>query len=339
MVKNVLVTGGAGYIGSHTVNLLKKNGYNPIVLDNLIYGHKEFIEKELNVPLIKGDIGDENLVYEILESFEISSVIHFAAYAYVGESVGNPRIYYENNLVGSIKLINSIIDFGLKNDCSKHLPFVYSSSCATYGVPIKLPISEKTPQLPINPYGATKLFVERVLKDYRKAYNFNSISFRYFNAAGSSPTENIGEDHNPETHLIPLAIRAANDPNFTLTIFGNDYPTIDGTCVRDYIHVDDIANAHLKGLFYLEQNTNALSSAYNLGNGSGYSVHQVIRSIERVSGKKVKVKYGSRREGDPPILVASSKKAYEELGWKPKYNELDQIIFDALVWFNKRFAK
>lgn len=339
MNKNVLVTGGAGYIGAHAVSLLIKNEYNPIVLDNLIYGHSEFVERELQVPLIKGDVSDDDLIFNILNKYDINSVMHFAAFAYVGESVHNPKIYYENNFIGSIRLINTIINYGLEKGLNKHLPFVFSSSCATYGVPQKLPIDENTPQKPINPYGASKMFIERVLKDYKKAYNFNSISLRYFNAAGASSNTNIGEDHTPETHLIPLAIKAAVDPNFTLTIFGNDYPTQDGTCVRDYIHVDDIADAHLKALSYLKKNNNSVCSAYNLGNGNGYSVNEIIKSIERVSGKKVKVKYGSRREGDPPILVASANKAYEELRWTPKYNDIDKIIYDALEWFNKRFFK
>ena len=288
MNKNVLVTGGAGYIGAHTVNLLIKNNYNPVVLDNLVYGHSEFVEEELKVPLIKGDVSDNDLIFNVLDKYDINSVMHFAAFAYVGESIHDPKIYYENNFIGSIRLINSIINYGLEKGLKKNLPFVFSSSCATYGVPEKLPIDENSSQDPINPYGATKMFIERVLKDYKKAYNFNSISLRYFNAAGSSSTANIGEDHNPETHLIPLAIKAAFDPTFTLTIFGNDYPTQDGTCVRDYIHVDDIADAHLKALFSLEKNTSSLCAAYNLGNGNGYSVNEIIKSVERVSGKKLK---------------------------------------------------
>ena len=333
-MKKVLVTGGAGYIGSHTSRMLVEKGYEPIILDNLINGHKYVKDKLTKVVLIKGDVGDKNIIRRIFSDFSIKAVIHFAAYAYVGESTKYPMKYYKNNVLSSINLINEIINLSNKNR-EALIPIVFSSSCATYGIPKSLPIKEDTPQMPINPYGNTKLIIEKVLKDYSLAYGLSSISFRYFNAAGASSDSLLGEDHNPETHLIPLSFRAT-DPNAKpLIIYGNDYPTKDGTCIRDYIHVEDLANAHILGLEKLLKSKENIYKVYNLAMGKGFSVKEIINSVEKVTNKKVNYIFGERRVGDPDTLIADPSKAYNELGWEAYYKNIDIIIKHAWNWHKK----
>lgn len=331
---NILVTGGAGYIGSHTSRSLLFRGYKPIILDNLVYGHEYIREKLKNVILIKGDIGDKNLLQKIFKDFSIKAIIHFAAYAYVGESTKDPMKYYKNNVLSSINLINEIIDFSNKNK-KLPLPIVFSSSCATYGIPKLLPMDENTPQIPINAYGNTKLIIEKVLKDYGLAYGLSSISFRYFNAAGASSDGLLGENHNPETHLIPLALRATDQNSKPLIVYGNDYPTKDGTCIRDYIHVEDLANAHIIGLEKLLNSKENITETYNLAMGKGFSVMDIIKSVEKVTNKKVRYIFGKRRVGDPDKLIADPTKAYKDLSWKPEYTEIDTIIKHAWNWHKK----
>lgn len=320
---NVLVTGGAGYVGSHTAKFLKQNGILPVTLDNLSRGHKWAAKFG---PFYKGDIANKKLVQKIIKKHSIEAVLHFAAYAYVGESVNKPEMYYTNNVLGTIELLQALLETNVRK-------FVFSSTCATYGVPEKIPITETTEQNPINPYGRTKLIMEHVLSDFGDAYKFKSIALRYFNAAGADPELEIGEDHNPETHLIPLTIEAAINNKKTLTIMGDDYPTDDGTCVRDYIHVTDLAQAHYLALKNISKSKSTFA-AYNLGTNVGSSVKEILKTVEEISGKKIKYKVGPRRVGDPPILVAAANKAREELGWTPKYN-LHQIIETAYKWYNK----
>ena len=350
MYKNILVTGGAGYIGSHITLGLQKANFNPIVLDNLSRGHKKVISSVLKVPIIVGDVGDQDLVknilngnHEKLDGNKIDAVMHFAAFAYVGESIKNPMMYFQNNVENSMNLINSIVNENsqrIKEGLLK-IPIIFSSSCATYGIPKSLPIKENTIQLPINPYGRSKLIIENVLADYAKAYNLPSVIYRYFNAAGCDPNGLIGEDHNPETHLIPRAFQAIEGFIDTLQIFGDDYETKDGSCIRDYIHVSDLADAHILGLSFLDRQLNSfdrkqvICEAFNLGNGDGYSVKEVLKTIENITNKKVPSSVVKRRIGDPPILFASSKKAKEILGWTPKYNDLRSIIKHAWIWFKK----
>ena len=350
MYKNILVTGGAGYIGSHVVLGLKKANFNPFVLDNLSRGHKKVVKSILKVPMIVGDIGDQDLVknilsgnHEKLNGKKIDAVMHFAAFAYVGESINNPMMYFKNNVENSLNLINSIVNENfqrIKKGLLK-IPIIFSSSCATYGVPKILPIKENTIQLPINPYGRSKLIIENVLSDYAKAYNLPSVIYRYFNAAGCDPDGLIGENHNPETHLIPRAFQAIEGFIDTLQIFGDDYETKDGSCIRDYIHVSDLADAHILGLSFLDRELNSdkrkkvICEAFNLGNGNGYSVKEVIKTIENITNKKVPSSIVKRRIGDPPILFASSTKAKEILGWIPRYFDLRSIIQHAWIWFKK----
>ena len=313
--ETILVTGGAGYIGSHAVLALKRAGYEVVVLDNLVYGHQELVEL-LEVKLIVGDLCDRPLLDHLFTNHNISAVMHFAAYAYVGESVTNPSKYYRNNVVGTLTLLDAMMAASIKK-------FVFSSTCATYGIPKTVPIPEDHPQNPINPYGASKLMVERMLSDFDTAYDFKSVCFRYFNAAGADPNGLLGEDHNPETHLIPLVLQTALGKRESVSIFGTDYPTSDGTCIRDYIHVSDLANAHVLGLEYLLQGGD--STVFNLGNGNGFSVQQVIETAKEVTGKEIKVQKCDRRIGDPPILVGSSDKARTILGWQPQYLSLIHI--------------
>ncbi|TVQ21601.1 MAG: UDP-glucose 4-epimerase GalE, partial [Leptolyngbya sp. DLM2.Bin15] len=289
----VLVTGGAGYIGSHAVDQLKQAGYHVVVLDNLVYGHRDLVETVLNVDLIVGDISDRSLLDQVFQDYSVAAVIHFAAYAYVGESATNPAKYYRNNVSGTLTLLEAMVAAGVKR-------LVFSSTCATYGVPQQIPIPEDHPQAPINAYGQTKLMVETILKDFDSAYGLKSICFRYFNAAGADPQGRLGEDHNPETHLIPLALMTALGRRESLSIFGTDYPTADGTCIRDYIHVCDLADAHILGLEHLLKGGD--SDIFNLGNGGGFSVRQVIEATERVTGRPVPAVECDRRPGDPPAL-------------------------------------
>jgi len=325
----VLVTGGAGYIGSHAVLALQQSGYDVIVLDNLVYGHRELVEDALNARLIVGDTNDRALLDEIFAQNSISAVMHFAAYAYVGESVTEPAKYYRNNVTGTLTLLEAMVAANIKK-------FVFSSTCATYGVPKTVPIPEEHPQAPINPYGATKLMVERILADFSTAYDLRSVCFRYFNAAGADPDGRLGEDHNPETHLIPLVLMAAMGKRESVSVFGTDYPTIDGTCVRDYIHVTDLASAHVLGLDYLLKDGE--TTIFNLGNGNGFSVRQVIDAARQITGRDIKVVEGDRRAGDPPALVGSSDRARKILGWNPQYADINQIIRHAWNWHQKRHA-
>jgi UDP-arabinose 4-epimerase len=319
----ILVTGGAGYIGSHTAAVVEKSGLTPVILDNLCTGHRWAVGSRA---FIEGDLADDVLVRQALEQSRIDAVIHFAAFAYVGESVTDPRKYFHNNVVNTLKLLDAMVDLGVKH-------IVYSSTCATYGIPDKIPISEEQAQRPVNPYGESKLFVERMLDWYGKAYGLHWIALRYFNAAGASGEH--GECHDPETHLVPLAIRAALT-GVPLQVFGTDYPTEDGTAVRDYIHVDDLARAHLLALEYLKKGGS--SRAFNLGTGHGYSVRQVLDMVQEVSGIAVPYQAAPRREGDPPVLVADNRAAKDLLGWTPKSSSLRQIVESAWKWHSSTRA-
>lgn len=323
----VLVTGGAGYIGSHGVRALQRRDYKVIILDNLVYGHRDLVEKVLQVELIEGDTRDRALLDSIFSNHQIDAVMHFAAYAYVGESVDNPGKYYQNNVVGTLNLLEAMVAASVSK-------FIFSSTCATYGVPKTLPIPENHPQNPINPYGASKLMVERILADFDTAHQLKSVIFRYFNAAGASPDGQLGEDHDPETHLIPLVLQAALGKRDSISIFGTDYPTRDGTCIRDYIHVDDLAEAHVLGLEYLLKGGD--SEIFNLGNGNGFSVREVIETAREITQREFKVIETNRRPGDPPTLVGSSEKAHNLLGWNPQYADLNQIISHAWQWHQQR---
>ncbi|MDF0553888.1 UDP-glucose 4-epimerase GalE [Kamptonema sp. UHCC 0994] len=326
----ILVTGGAGYIGSHAVLALKLAGYDLIILDNLVYGHQELVEKVLQVKLIIGDTNDRPLLDRLFATHDIIAVMHFSAYAYVGESVTDPAKYYRNNVVGTLSLLEAMLAAGVNK-------IVFSSTCATYGVPNKIPLREDHPQNPINPYGATKLMVERILSDFDVAYNLKSVSFRYFNAAGANPNGLLGEDHNPETHLIPLVLLTALGKRDSISIFGTDYDTPDGTCIRDYIHVDDLASAHILGLEYLLNG--GKSDFFNLGNGGGFSVKEVIEMSRKITGREIKALECDRRPGDPPVLVGSSEKAIKILGWIPQYPDLDNIVSHAWQWHQKRHTQ
>ena len=316
---NILVTGGAGYIGSHTVRALLARGHEVVVLDNLSFGHRQAVPAER---LVVGDLNDTALVNRLLAERRIEAVVHFAAFAYVGESVTDPAKYYANNFLNSLTLLDACRQNGVQK-------FVFSSTCATYGTPTRVPIDENEKQLPINPYGNTKLAFERALADYAGAYPFGYCALRYFNAAGASPDATIGEDHNPETHLIPLVFQAAMGQRSHLEIFGTDYPTTDGTCIRDYIHVDDLAEAHILALDRLAP---GVQLKFNVGLGRGFSVREVIRTAEEVSGLKVPVKESPRRPGDPAELVANADKIRRELGWAPKYADLRSIVTTAWNW-------
>lgn len=318
---NVLVVGGAGYIGSHCVRQLVAAGHRPVVLDNLVFGHRRAVPGD--VPFHDASLGDPAAVARVLEREQIELVMHFAAFAYVGESVSNPLKYYFNNCVATYHLLQTMIETGVRK-------FVFSSTCATYGVPETLPITEDLPQKPINPYGQTKLDVENALRNLAPAHGLSFAAFRYFNAAGAAEDGSIGEDHDPETHLIPLAVAAAQGRIPSLTVFGTDYPTPDGSCLRDYVHVDDLSRAHIAVFEKLEEP--GAQHFYNLGTGQPHSVRELIASVERVSGRKVPVVEGPRRAGDPPSLYADSTKAQRELAWKIKFNDLDSIVETAWRW-------
>jgi UDP-glucose-4-epimerase GalE len=315
----ILITGGAGYIGSHAVKLFLARGHDVWVLDNLCEGHKASVPVER---LLIASLADEARLDQILVEKRVEAVVHFAAFAYVGESVHEPAKYYQNNLVNSIHLLDAVRRHRVGR-------FVFSSTCATYGIPHKVPITEDEPQKPINPYGNTKLAVERALHDYAHAYQIGAVALRYFNAAGASPDDTIGEDHDPETHLIPLVLQTALGRRPHIAVFGHDYPTEDGTCVRDYIHVDDLAEAHLLAL---EHTKPGEMLCYNLGTGWGYSVREVIKAAEKVTGKQIPIQDAPRRAGDPPVLVAGADKAQHELGWKARYADLHDIIETAWNW-------
>ncbi len=323
----ILVTGGAGYIGSHAVLALQKAGYQVLVLDNLVYGHRDLVEGVLQAELIVGDTGDRPLLDQLFATRKIDAVMHFAAYAYVGESVTDPGKYYRNNVVGTLTLLEAMVAASVRK-------FVFSSTCATYGVPKTVPIPEDHPQDPINPYGASKLMVERMLADFDGAHGLKSVCFRYFNAAGADPEGRLGEDHQPETHLIPLVLLTALGQRESISILGTDYSTPDGTCIRDYIHVTDLAEAHVLGLQYLLEGGD--SNIFNLGNGNGFSVKQVIDTAEKVTGRAIPAIESDRRPGDPPALVGSGQKARHLLGWEPQYPDLNSILKHSWQWHQKR---
>lgn len=317
---NVLVTGGAGYIGSHTAKFVAQSGWNPIVLDNLRRGHREAVQWG---PLIEADIADRAALDKVFEQYSIQAVLHFAAFAYVGESMQAPEMYFRNNTAGTLNLLEAMRANGVQT-------IVFSSTCATYGDPIAIPISEDHPQQPVNPYGESKLMVERLLYWYGIAYGLRWVALRYFNAAGADPEGLLGEDHNPEPHLIPRAISAALGSGDVLEIYGTDYPTPDGTAVRDYLHVADLAEAHLTALAYLDKGGE--STAFNLGTGQGHSVREVAAMVERVSGRKVPARETGRRTGDPPSLVADARKSQERMGWRPHHSSLEEIVQTAWNW-------
>lgn len=318
-----MVTGGAGYIGSHTCKALFAAGYNPVAYDNMVYGHDWAVKWG---PLERGDILDRSRLIEVFNLYKPSAIIHFAAYAYVGESVTDPGKYYNNNVAGSLNLLEVARDLG-------NTSIVFSSSCATYGVPLTTPTNESHIQIPINPYGSSKLMVERMLADFSNAHNLRSVSLRYFNAAGADADGEIGEDHEPETHLIPLVLDAAAGKRSDITIFGTDYDTPDGTCIRDYVHVSDLADAHVLALRALEQGRS--TTAFNLGNGQGYSVQELIEVATQVTKMNIPVKSGPRRAGDPARLVGDASKIIQEMGWSPKFPGLDQIISSAWNWHQR----
>jgi len=325
--QTILVTGGAGYIGSHAALALKKAGYNVIILDNLSYGHQEIVDDVLQVKLIIGDTSDRTLLDQLFTTHKIDGVIHFAAYIAVGESVQEPGKYYSNNVASTLNLLEAMLAHGINK-------IVFSSTCAVYGMPQEVPMTESHPHNPLSPYAASKDMVERILSDFDTAFNLKSVAFRYFNACGADPGGLLGEDHTPETHLIPLALLTALKKRETLYIFGTDYDTPDGTCVRDYIHVNDLADAHVLGLKYLL--AGGASEVFNLGNGNGFSVREVIETAREVTGLEIPVVESDRRAGDAPILVGSSQKVREMLGWNPNYADLKQIISHAWQWHQKR---
>ena len=315
----VLVVGGAGYIGSHMVRLLDRAGHEVVVLDNLSTGFEKAVTAG---ELVVGDMVDQGLVESVLKKHQIEAVMHFAAFALVGESVENPAKYYQNNVVGTLALLESMRRCGVGK-------IVFSSTCATYGVPEVLPIRETSKQAPVNPYGFTKLVCERALEDYAHAYDFGFAALRYFNAAGASPAGDIGEDHDPETHLIPIILQVALKQRESITIFGDDWDTHDGTCVRDYVHVDDLGAAHLAALEQLEPGKGL---KINLGSGHGYSVREVIDCCRQVTGVDIDFEIGPRRAGDPPELVAEPVLAKELLGWTPRYDQIQTIVETAWRW-------
>jgi UDP-glucose-4-epimerase GalE len=319
----VLVTGGAGYIGSHTAKLLASQGYEVVVLDDLDTGHEWAVRWG---PLIVGSVGDQEVVRSILKTFKPDAVIHFAAHAYVGESMQRPEKYFRNNVTGTMNLLEALITDGSR-------PFIFSSSCATYGLPTRIPITEEEPQTPVNPYGETKLMVERALAWYGEIYQLPWVALRYFNAAGADPDGDLGEVHDPETHLIPNAIAAVRGTTGPIGIFGSDYETPDGTAIRDYIHVSDLADAHLQAVQHL--NSGGHSTALNLGTGKGHSVRDVIRLVGDVAKRTVPTRPEARRQGDPPRLVADPSAAQRALGWEPKLSDLDVIISTAWEWANR----
>jgi len=316
----ILVTGGAGYIGSHFVKILTNNNIDVVVLDNLSRGHKEAIPSD--VPLEVADLLDVNSLQTVFNKYSFDAIVHFAAFAYVGESVEDPKLYYQNNVVGSFNLIKTALESNVKK-------FVFSSTCSLYGNPNEIPISEKLPTNPINPYAQTKLMIENILRDFDASYGMRSVFLRYFNAAGADFGGEIGESHAPEPHLIPIVLNTALGKRDKVFIFGDDYETKDGTCIRDYIHVNDLGDAHLKALQYL--NNGGKTDVINLGTGDGNSVKELIETSEKITGEKINTEITDRREGDPAILVADNKKAREVLGWVPKHN-LDDIISSAYNW-------
>ena len=322
-MKNILVIGGAGYIGSHTVKMLAQKGYNPVVFDNLSKGHREAVA---NYPFELGDLGDKARLAEVFKKHQIDAVMHFAAFIEVGESVKEPSKYYHNNVAKVLNLLDAMVEHGIKY-------FVFSSTAATFGEPVKEKIDETHPQNPINPYGNTKLMVEKMLADFDTAYGLKATALRYFNASGADDSGDIGESHTPETHLIPIVLQAAAGKRPCIKMFGNDYPTPDGTCIRDYVHVNDLARAHILALEKMFKDN--VSERFNLGSGNGSSVAELVKEAKRITGVDFKVEVAPRRAGDPAVLVADSAKAQKVLGWKPEYN-LTRIIETAWNWEQHR---
>lgn len=316
----ILITGGAGYIGSHANKYLSSRGQETVVFDNLIYGHKEFAKWG---HFVHADLADINAIRSCFDRFPIDSVMHFSSFAYVGESVTDPQKYYRNNIITTLNLLEVMLERQVKD-------FIFSSTCATYGIPKQMPITEDAPQAPINPYGRTKLMIEQILEDYSAAYGIRYAALRYFNAAGADPDCEIGEWHLPETHIIPLVLDAALGARDSISVFGSDYSTPDGTCVRDYVHVNDLAQAHALALEYLRHEKTNLR--LNLGNGNGASVMEVVESARRASKRDIKVVMSGRRPGDPDILIGSSDRAKSVLGWEPRFAEIDTIISTAWNW-------
>lgn len=320
---SILVTGGAGYIGSHTVKALQNQKRDVVVYDNLVKGHRQAVA---GVPLIVGDICEEDKIVWTIEKYDVDSVIHFAAYSLVGESMIEPEKYYENNVCGTMKLLNTLIKKNIRK-------IVFSSTAAVYGEPKEIPITEESPKEPTNVYGRTKLIIENMLSDYDRAYGLRFAALRYFNACGADESGLLGEDHNPETHLIPLVLAAVLGQREHIEIFGTDYLTPDGTCIRDYIYVGDLVQAHILALDALEKG--AASEVYNLGNGNGFSVREVIKAVEVVTKKEITVVETGRRKGDPAVLIASSDKIKKQLGWSPKYTRIEDIIASAWYWHSR----
>ena len=320
MDRHILVVGGAGYIGSHMCKQLAQSGYTPVVLDNLSRGHRAAVQWG---PLVTGEADDPKTLDRVFTSYPIEAVMHFAAFAYVGESVEHPDRYYRNNMAAALGLLEAMVRH-------KVMRFIFSSTCAIYGEPEAVPIPESHPQAPINPYGWTKKVVEQMLADFRTAYGLESVSLRYFNAAGADPDGEIGEDHDPETHLIPLVLQTALGQRQDIAIFGDDYPTPDGTCIRDYVHVNDLAAAHLTALERLL--ADQPGGQYNLGNGTGYSVREVIDTARSVTGREIPTRIVPRRPGDPARLIGAADKARRDLGWQPAYPDLTAIIETAWRW-------
>ncbi len=321
MRRRILVTGGAGYIGSHTCKLLASNGWEPVTFDNLSTGNLDSVRWG---PFVEGDIRDTVLLHNTLELFAIEAVIHFAASAYVGESVVDPATYYDNNVRGTLSVLDACAAAGVER-------LIFSSSCATYGIPQQLPISEDSEQLPINPYGKTKLMAEHMIRDYAQAYGLKYVILRYFNACGADPEGELGEWHDPETHLIPRAMMAAAGRLTHLDVYGDSYETEDGTCLRDYVHVQDLAEAHV--LAYRHLDTGGASAAYNIGSGNCFSVRDIINSVERITAKPVPVNLQDKRPGDPPVLYANPQRAQSEIGFKARYSDIDTIVRTAAPFF------
>ena len=327
MAETVLITGGAGYIGSQTCKALVALGYLPISLDNLVYGHSWAVQWG---PLIEGDITDSLVLDQIFSDYQPKAVVHFAAYAYVGESVEHPAKYYQNNVSGSLALLEAMRRHGCKN-------IIFSSSCATYGMPLQIPIPESHPQNPINPYGRSKLMMEQIIRDYGNAYGIRYAILRYFNAAGADPEGQIGEDHDPETHLIPLLLQTVQGQRDYTEVYGTDYDTADGTAIRDYVHVKDLAGAHVLALRYLGESHQNI--CINLGSGKGNSVMEVIQAVQQVTGKPVAYRLVGRRPGDSPVLVAKADRAYTLLGWKPDFSDIQKTILTAWNWHQSQSKK
>jgi UDP-glucose 4-epimerase len=320
----ILIVGGAGYIGSHVNKFFSLRGYRTVVFDNLVYGHREFVKWG---EFFFGDLAGKEQIRRCFREYAIDAVMHFSAFAYVGESVADPAKYYLNNVANTLNLLEVMREFQVRH-------FIFSSTCATYGIPATVPIPEDHPQKPVNPYGRSKLMIEEILKDYDSAYGIKHINLRYFNAAGADPDTEIGEQHDPETHLIPLTIEAALGRREDIRIFGNDYPTKDGTCIRDYIHVMDLADVHMKALEYVKDRET--SDSFNLGNGEGHSVREVIDTVRRISSRDFRVIEAERRAGDPPVLIGNSQKAIATLGWRPQFADIGTIVETALRWHSKK---